>query len=228
MSSSHAPTTYLFVDGSNLYGSQYELVGPYQYLDFSLFIQEIEKNLHIKYQKIFIYASFTPHDNQSVLKPYIVNELKFYKSTYGLTNSTLIKGHRSLTSGKEKGVDVSLASDMVAFAYENYYNEVHILTGDADFDHALQIIKTKGKSVRVLCIHNRIAYPLAYHYPTSVLVLTDKNLSKTTSTKKPSLEWVKLNPVYKDTGYVKQHSIKKIIKSQKSKKARLAKASRAT
>lgn len=215
MSPNRQPTIYLFVDGSNLYGSQYELAGPYQYLDFSCFIQELENNLHIKYQKIFIYASFTPHNNKSKLKPYIINELKFYKSTYGLKNATLIKGHRSLTSGKEKGVDVSLASDMVANAYENLFDEVHIITGDADFDHALQLVKKKGKSVRVLCIHNRIAYPLAYHYPTSVLMLTTKTPINTPSTNKPSLRWIKINPVYKDTGYVKKHNIKKIVKSQR-------------
>ena len=35
--------TYLFVDGTNLYASQYELFGPKKYLNFSKFTKEVEK-----------------------------------------------------------------------------------------------------------------------------------------------------------------------------------------
>ena len=33
--------TFLFVDGTNLYAGQYELLGPDKYLVFSLFFKEI-------------------------------------------------------------------------------------------------------------------------------------------------------------------------------------------
>ena len=34
---------YLFVDGSNLYGGQYELFRPKKYLNFSKFIKRVEE-----------------------------------------------------------------------------------------------------------------------------------------------------------------------------------------
>lgn len=40
-------STHLFIDGSNLYAGQYELFGPQRYLDFSKFLQEIEKEIKI-------------------------------------------------------------------------------------------------------------------------------------------------------------------------------------
>ena len=43
--------TYLFIDGTNLYASQYELFGPQKYLNFSKFIEEIEKGIKVKLEQ---------------------------------------------------------------------------------------------------------------------------------------------------------------------------------
>ncbi|EKD80061.1 MAG: hypothetical protein ACD_40C00213G0045 [uncultured bacterium] len=52
--------TFLFVDGSNLYGSQYELFGPDKYLDFS--------------------SSPTPTKVSIKQQKYLKNEQYFYRS----------------------------------------------------------------------------------------------------------------------------------------------------
>ncbi len=39
--------TYLFIDGSNLYASQYDLVGPKRFIHFPTLIANLEKKLHI-------------------------------------------------------------------------------------------------------------------------------------------------------------------------------------
>jgi len=36
---------YLFIDGTNLYAGQYQLFGPDKYLNFSLFIKEVEEKI---------------------------------------------------------------------------------------------------------------------------------------------------------------------------------------
>jgi hypothetical protein len=45
--------TYLFIDGTNLYASQYELFGPQRYLDFSKFIKEIEEKIKVKKERLY-------------------------------------------------------------------------------------------------------------------------------------------------------------------------------
>jgi len=73
---------YLFVDGSNLYNSQYEMFGPNRYLDFSLLIKSIEFNLKIKFNKIYFYASYSPKSKEPTHKEkkYMKNEALFYQS----------------------------------------------------------------------------------------------------------------------------------------------------
>ncbi|MCX6800625.1 MAG: NYN domain-containing protein [Candidatus Diapherotrites archaeon] len=49
---------------------------------------------------------------------------------------------------REKGVDVSIAIDMVALAYSNDYDVCILLSGDADFIPALELVQLLGKEVR--------------------------------------------------------------------------------
>lgn len=52
----------------------------------------------------------------------------------------------------EKGVDVRLATDMVAAAFEDRYDTAILISGDGDFADAVQIVKNQGK-------HVELAYP---------------------------------------------------------------------
>lgn len=49
----------------------------------------------------------------------------------------------------EKGVDVMIASDLIAHAYEDHYDTAILVSGDADFYPALQVVKDTGKQVEV-------------------------------------------------------------------------------
>ena len=51
-------TIYLFVDGSNLYGGQYDLFGPGRYLSFPKFIDEAEDHLKINLTESFFMPLF--------------------------------------------------------------------------------------------------------------------------------------------------------------------------
>jgi len=72
----------LFIDGTNLYAAQYELFGPKRYLDFGKLISELEKNLKIKFNKIYFYASYSPKSQKPTKKEkeYLKNEALFYRS----------------------------------------------------------------------------------------------------------------------------------------------------
>lgn len=177
--------TFLFVDGSNLYAGQYELFGPHMYLHFPKFIKEVEKRLETTFTKIYFYASYSPKQKKPTRrqKLYLKNEALFYKSVKQAKNVVFFKGYRSKTSGKEKEVDVKLAVDVVDFAHRNYYQDVYLLSGDADFMEALFAARRLKKKVGVLCFENKIMFKSLAFFDTYITILRHafmfKNLTKT-------------------------------------------------
>ena len=51
----------------------------------------------------------------------------------------------------EKGIDIMLATDLLYFAWNNFYDVAILVSGDSDFAYALQAIKNMGK-------HTEVAY----------------------------------------------------------------------
>lgn len=168
--------TYLFVDGSNLYAGQYELFGPNEYLNFSKFIEEVEAKLKIKFDKVYFYASYSPRPKRITksIENYLKNEGLFYQSVRKIKNIEFYKGHRSITSGKEKGVDVALASDLVRFSCEMKYKYGYLITGDADFQHCLEIAVEKRRFINIIAIENRVPCRLSILYKTNVFWFKNK------------------------------------------------------
>ncbi|MEK7078628.1 MAG: NYN domain-containing protein, partial [Patescibacteria group bacterium] len=161
--------TYLFIDGSNLYASQYNLVGPKRFIHFPTLILSLEKRLHIKFDVIYFYASYSPR----LLSPtkeqqnFLNNEYYFYKSVKEEKRTTFFKGYRSKTSGKEKEVDVKLSVDLVGYGLLNKFNKAYLMTGDADFLQACHFLKTHKPSISLtlLCMQNKIMYRGLYYLP---------------------------------------------------------------
>lgn len=170
--------TYLFVDGTNLYAAQYELFGPNEYLDFGLFIIEIELKLNIKFSKIYFYASYTPRHSKN--RKYLVNEFKFYKVVKNTKNVIFFKGYRSKSSGKEKEVDVKLSVDLVGYGLLNHYTQAFLMSGDADFLQAAFFIKRfhTTKKIKLLCISNKIMYKGLYALSSIIIDFTNKTIIK--------------------------------------------------
>lgn len=168
-------STYLFIDGTNLYAAQYELVGPSEYIDFSRLIKHIETVLHLHFDKIFFYASYSPKSKKTTEKEllYLKNEAFFYRNVRKTENVTFFTGYRSKTSGKEKEVDVKLTADLITFAFLKKYHQAFLLTGDADFLQALFSIKNNHKAIkiRLLCMENKIMYQGLFYFKTSIIVL---------------------------------------------------------
>ena len=69
---------YLFVDGTNLYAAQYELFGSDKYLNFPEFIKTVEKNLGVKFSKIYFYASYSPQPKKLTKKQNFISKTKRY------------------------------------------------------------------------------------------------------------------------------------------------------
>jgi uncharacterized LabA/DUF88 family protein len=164
--------TYLFIDGTNLYAAQFELFGPEKYLDFSEFIREVEKKIGIKFDKIYFYASYSPKPKRPVPKEklYLKNEALFYRGVKRTKGVVFFRGYRSKTSGKEKEVDVKLAVDIVNLAHLDCYNRLWLVSGDADFMHALIIAENLGKNISILALANRVPRRFSFIYLTHVVV----------------------------------------------------------
>jgi len=165
--------TFLFVDGTNLYAGQYQLFGPRNYLDFSLFIKEIESKLGVSFDKIYFYASYSPKPKNPTRrqKQYLKSEALFYKSVKNTKKAIFFRGYRSKASGKEKEVDVKLAVDIVDFAHRNYYENVYLLSGDADFMEALFAVRRLNKNIGVICLENKIIFKSFIFFCTYILIL---------------------------------------------------------
>jgi len=60
-------------------------------------------------------------------------------------------GSTKLTQGipVEKGIDVMLATDLLYFAWSDFYDVAVLVSGDSDFAYALQAVKNMGKHVEV-------------------------------------------------------------------------------
>ena len=167
-------STYLFIDGTNLYAAQYKLFGPIKYLDFSKLIAEVEKKLHISFSKIYFYASFSPKSKKSTQKErlFLKNEALFYRNVKQTKNVIFFTGYRSKTSGKEKEVDVKLTADLITFAFLNQFNTAYIFTGDADFLQALFNIKRFCKRkifLSIICMENKIMHKGAFYFNTNII-----------------------------------------------------------
>ena len=68
-------------------------------------------------------------------------------------------------------MDVKLAVDIVDFAHRNYYQQISILSGDADFMEALFAVRRLEKNISVLCIENKIMYKSLIFFDTYILIL---------------------------------------------------------
>jgi uncharacterized LabA/DUF88 family protein len=60
----------------------------------------------------------------------------------------------------EKGIDVMLATDLLYFAWNNFYDVAVLVSGDADFAYALQAVKNMGKHVEVAYFESGVSKDL--------------------------------------------------------------------
>ncbi|MCL5431897.1 MAG: NYN domain-containing protein [Patescibacteria group bacterium] len=153
--------TFLFVDGTNLFMGLYDLFGVRDIPRFRDLLKDI--NRVQKVDKIFFYASYMlPRNNSAKEKELLETEALFYKGVKEISGLYFYKGHRSPTSGKEKGVDVHLALDLVYNAFLKKCNQVVIVTGDADLVYSLEIAKKFGARTHGIFLPTRFALGISY------------------------------------------------------------------
>ena len=159
--------TNLYIDGTNLFIGLIDLFGIKNIPDFSSILKDINKI--VKVDNIFFYASYTLPSNKKYMDS-IVTEAKYYKKVIETPNLVFYKGHRSPTSGKEKGVDVHLAVDIIKHGFEDKYQQMIIFTGDADLCYPLEIVKEFGKITFAVFLPNRFSLGISHRANSSFIL----------------------------------------------------------
>lgn len=159
---SRTAKTNLYIDGTNLFAGQNELFGSKRHLSFQFLVKEIRKFVAIK--KIYFYASYMNKTGKSGITYKQLNaaEALFYRDVKQTPDVVFYKGHRSVTSGKEKGVDVHLAVDIVRDVFLGNCDSVAIMTGDADLIYPIEIVKALNATTYAIFLPNRFSLEMAY------------------------------------------------------------------
>ena len=80
----------------------------------------------------------------------------------------------------EKGVDIMLATDLLYYAWQDYYDMAVLVSGDGDFAYAIQTLKNLGKYVQVVTFESNQSPDLWEKADLRTLLtpdlLTDENL----------------------------------------------------
>lgn len=135
----------IFIDGSNLY---HGLEGNFKRhdLNFTEFIGKLcgPRRLFRAY-----YYNVLQDPTQ---RPEVYREQQEFLDILRKTPYLEVRlGGTKLAQGipVEKGIDVMLATDLLYFAWNDFYDVAILVSGDADFAYALQAVKNQGKHVEV-------------------------------------------------------------------------------
>jgi uncharacterized LabA/DUF88 family protein len=133
----------IFIDGSNLYHSVQNNFGRHD-LNFTEFANKLvagRKLSRIYYYNMLQEPSQYPdsyREQQEFLE--VLKKTPYLEIRLGTIKKAL---------GVEKGIDIMIGTDLLYFAWSNFYDVAILVSGDADFAYAVQAVKNMGKHVEV-------------------------------------------------------------------------------
>ncbi len=135
----------IFIDGSNLYHALEGTLKRHD-LDFTQFVTKLcgERRLFRTYYYNALQDVAARPDAFREQQEFL-DSLK--KTPYLEVRLGIIKTAQGTQI--EKGVDIMLGTDLLYFAWNNFYDTAILVSGDADFAYALQAVKNMGKHVEV-------------------------------------------------------------------------------
>jgi uncharacterized LabA/DUF88 family protein len=140
----------IFIDGSNLYHALEQSCGRTD-LDFAAFIQWVAGGrplFRTYYYNIIQDEKRRPTDHR--------DQQRFLQALYQIPYLETRFGSVRYRDGQmvEKGVDIMLATDLLYYAWQDFYDMAVLVSGDGDFAYALQTVKNIGKYVQVVCFES--------------------------------------------------------------------------
>jgi len=146
----------IFIDGSNLYHALRNNFKRHDlnFADFTARLCNSRRLFRIYYYNVLQDQTQWPEgyrEQQEFLgilrkTPYLEVRLGGTKVTQGVS--------------VEKGIDIMLATDLLYFAWNDFYDVAMLVSGDSDFAYALQAVKNMGKHVEVAYFERGISKDL--------------------------------------------------------------------
>ena len=146
----------IFIDGSNLYHALRNSFGRYNlnFADFTSKLCGSRRLFRTYYYNVLQDPSQRPdvyREQQEFLDilrktPYLEVRLGGTKMAQGIP--------------VEKGIDIMLATDLLYFGWNDFYDVAVLVSGDADFAYALQAVKNMGKHVEVAYFESGVSKDL--------------------------------------------------------------------
>ncbi|MBT4513910.1 MAG: NYN domain-containing protein, partial [Chloroflexi bacterium] len=149
----HQERIMVFIDGSNLYHVLGEVCGRHD-LNFGKFAEKIAGDRDLVRTYYYNIRQDSERD------PNVATEQgKFLQTMYDTPYLEVRMGvsKRHGETMVEKGVDVFMATDLVAFAFMDLYDTAIVVSGDGDFFPAIQTAKNQGKHIEVAAFDNNLS-----------------------------------------------------------------------
>lgn len=143
----------VFIDGSNWYHNVKSIIEKPGKIDIKKLAEFICKHFNLELKEIRYYNSIPDiRDSEEIYYKHM-EFLKELEKEEIIVNTRKLKKIKKLNIKIEKGIDVLIASDMIRKTLVDKECEVCILiSGDADFITAMQIIKDSGFEAITCCV----------------------------------------------------------------------------
>ena len=154
---SHRDRVAVFIDGSNLYHSLEENCRRSD-LDFGAFSRKLCNGRSL-FRTYYYNVLRDPDRNPQAYQ----DQQKFLTALYNTPYLEVRLGISKMRGdiAVEKGVDITLATDLLRFAWQDLYDVAILVSGDGDFAYALQATKDLGKHVVVAAFPSNLSSELA-------------------------------------------------------------------
>lgn len=153
----------IFIDGSNLFHACKSFRSGFK-IDYKKFRDVLVAGR--KLIRAYYYGSFNPFDNEVMER-----QKRFFHALeemgFEVVDRPLRKRDDNVT---EKGVDIALAVDMLSLGFQNAYDVAILVSGDADFIRAIEVVKYLGKRVEVAMFRNNLSSDLKRKADKSILL----------------------------------------------------------
>ncbi|MFC2058268.1 NYN domain-containing protein [Chloroflexota bacterium] len=146
----------IFIDGSNLYHALRNNFRRYD-LNFSEFTRKLCGS-----RSLFRTYYYNVLQDQAQYPDGHKEQQEFLETLRKTPYLEVRLGSTKLAQGipVEKGIDIMLATDLLYFAWNNFYDVAVLVSGDSDFAYALQAVKNMGKHVEVAYFESGVSKDL--------------------------------------------------------------------
>ncbi len=150
----------IFIDGSNLYNGMRENLSNTR-VNLAELIKQLKRDRPL--MRTYYYNATLTDDYDEDLRD---GQQRFFESLRRIPYVTVRLGRlfrRADGSLVEKGIDVAIAVESLALAYQDAYDCALIISGDGDYVELVEAIKRTGKHVECAMFKNQSAGILMEH-----------------------------------------------------------------